>query len=105
MELFGGGGGKPKARGSPHTPTPPERNSVKNFMNLHLGHSRNVFHPGNPRMQSTVFSKGFYNGVQWGSGIHVIVLCFERWNYQKSVQVVDEKQDFSLHGLNCCIST
>ena len=56
----------------------PERNPVKNFMNLHLGHSRNVFHPGNPRTQSTAFSKGFYNGIQWGSGIHVIVLCFER---------------------------
>ena len=39
---------------------------------------RNVFHPGKPRTQSTAFSKGFYNGIQWGSGIHVIVLCFER---------------------------
>ena len=27
------------------------------------------------------------------------MLCFEKWNYQKSVLAVDEKQDISLHAV------
>ena len=45
---------------------------------------------------STVFSKGFYNSTQCGSGTYIIVLFFEKWNYQEVfLQVVDEKQDIS----------
>ena len=40
---------------------------------------------------ATVFSKGFNNSIQCGSGTYIIVLCFEKF-----VQAVDEKQDISL---------
>ena len=38
----------------------------------------------------TVFSKGFYNSVQCGSGTYIITLFFEKWKF---LQAVDEKQD------------
>ena len=44
-------------------------------------------------------SKSFCNSIQCGSGTWINVLCFEKWNYQKSVLAVDEKQDISLHAV------
>ena len=39
----------------------------------------------------------FYNSIQCGSSTYIIVLCFQKWNFQyESVQAVDEKQDTSL---------
>ena len=32
---------------------------------------------------SAVFFKGFYNNIQCGSSTYIIVLCFQKWNYQE----------------------
>ena len=33
---------------------------------------------------SAVFSKGFYNSTQCRNSTYIIILCFERWNYQEN---------------------